>query len=72
MKVFEAILPDAGMILTGKTPVAQYVSYTVERVTRRVSGAFQAETLTVCMAPKAHRILISSVGRVRVAEGTCS
>lgn len=71
VRVFEGMSAGAGVTLTGNTPVARYVSYTADGVARFASGAFQAGTLTACMPPKARRIVISSVGRVKVTEATC-
>lgn len=71
IRVFQAIPTGAGMTLTGNAPVARYISYVATGATQLTSGAFQAGTLTLCAAPKARRIVINSVGRVRVAEAGC-
>ncbi len=59
-----------GARLTGNRPVASYVSYTPDGATRRLSGAFQAGTLSLCdharLAPE-RRIVISRTGRPRLA-----
>lgn len=60
--------------LTGKGPMASYVSYTPIGTTSYPSGAFQADTLTIC--PKsatsvdARQIKISSAGRPRTLRTT--
>ncbi|CDI03862.1 putative type-4 fimbrial pilin related signal peptide protein [Candidatus Competibacter denitrificans Run_A_D11] len=69
--VFREIAGNSGMTLTGNSPVANYISYTADGVTRLISGAFQAGTLTACMAPKARQIVINSVGRIKVVESMC-
>lgn len=55
--------------LTGNRPVASYVSYTPLGQTHMSNGAFQAGTLTACMASfsalTARQIVISSSGRAR-------
>lgn len=72
IRVFDAIAAGTGTTLTGNQPVEKYVSYTADGVARLASGAFQAGTLTACLPPKARRIVINSVGRVKVVEATCS
>lgn len=55
--------------LTGNRPVQSYVSYTPLGQTHMSNGAFQAGTLTACMASfsalTARQIVISSSGRAR-------
>ena len=55
--------------LTGNRPVAAYISYTPLGQTHLASGAFQAGTLTVCVASfsasTGRQIVISSSGRAR-------
>lgn len=72
IRVFAALPAGTGMTLNGNNPVAAYVSYTADGVARLASGAFQAGTLTACLPPRARRIVINSVGRVKVVEATCS
>lgn len=72
IRVFEAFPTGANMTLTGNTHVARYVSYVATGATQLIGGGFQAGTLTLCAAPKARRIVINSVGRVRTIGATCS
>ena len=61
----------AGLVLSGNTPVASYVSYAPTGATKLVTGAFQAGTLTLCheSAPEMSRqIIISSTGRPRIQK----
>lgn len=68
LHVHESI-PDS-LILTGNTPVANYVSYASMGGARMTSGAFQAGTLTLCRpsasSGEARRIVISATGRPRI------
>lgn len=69
----EGGLPS-GYFLTGNTPVSQYVSYTPTGMTKLVSGAFQAGTLTLC-TPHAsdgggRQIVVSATGRPRISTAT--
>ncbi|HYW92090.1 MAG TPA: GspH/FimT family pseudopilin [Gammaproteobacteria bacterium] len=71
-------LPRA--VMTGNRPVRSYVSYAPDGATRRLSGAFQAGTLTLCdrrALARNRRIVISRTGRPRVAvssgaPGSCT
>jgi type IV fimbrial biogenesis protein FimT len=60
---------QAPILLTGNSPLVSYVSYTPMGQTAYASGAFQAGTLTVCVASsesqEARQIVISSAGRPR-------
>lgn len=60
---------DSSILLTGNSPLASYVSYTAMGQTAYASGAFQAGTLTVCVASagsqEARQIIINSAGRPR-------
>jgi type IV fimbrial biogenesis protein FimT len=62
----------APILLTGNNPLASYVSYNPMGQTAYVSGAFQAGTLTVCVASassqEARQIIISSAGRPRTVR----
>lgn len=64
----------AGLRLTGNATVSEYISYAPDGATRRVSGAFQAGTLTVCYQTAspvvANQVVISSTGRPRTARST--
>lgn len=71
IRVFEPIPAGSGITITGNSPVANYVSYTPDGVARLMSGAFQAGTLTACLAPKSRQIIINSVGRAKVVEAVC-
>ncbi|MBK8507287.1 MAG: GspH/FimT family pseudopilin [Candidatus Competibacteraceae bacterium] len=71
IRIFAALPGRTSMTLTGNRPVSEYVSFIATGMTQLVSGAFQAGTLTLCAPPKARRIVINSVGRVRTEEATC-
>jgi type IV fimbrial biogenesis protein FimT len=62
----------APILLTGNSPLANYVSFTPMGQTAYASGAFQAGTLTVCVASsdsqEARQIVISSSGRPRTVR----
>jgi len=62
------------ILLTGNSPLVSYVSYTPMGQTAYASGAFQAGTLTVCVASassqEARQIIISSSGRPRTVRTT--
>lgn len=62
----------AGYTLSGNGPVAAYVSYTPTGLTKLVSGAFQAGTLTLCPptlnVDEARQIVIGISGRPRVQK----
>ena len=58
----------------GNRPVADYVSYTSLGQARRIDGALQMGTFTVCRpGASARKVVLSSGGRVRIAEAaeTC-
>jgi type IV fimbrial biogenesis protein FimT len=63
-------LPD-NVTLAGNTTVGNFISYTASGATQLLNGGFQAGTLTLCVAPKAHLIVINNTGRVRVVDATC-
>lgn len=58
--------------LAGKTPVANYVSYTANGTTQLISGAFQSGTFTLCRqsetAVQAREVVISPGGRPRTTK----
>lgn len=64
-------LPGA-LLFKGNAPLVNYVSFTPTGVTRYISGAFQAGTLTVCQRSAtqadARQIVISSSGRPRTVR----
>jgi type IV fimbrial biogenesis protein FimT len=59
--------------LTGNLPVARYVSYSALGTARKVSGAFQAGTFTLCpmdgLSGTARKIVLSRTGRPRTVKG---
>ena len=67
-------------VMSGNRPVRSYVSYAPDGATRRLSGAFQAGTLTLCdrqALVRTRRIVISRTGRPRIAvsptaPGSCT
>jgi type IV fimbrial biogenesis protein FimT len=66
-----AIPASTGITLMGNGNVANYVSYTSDGMSKRVDGAFQAGTLTVCKSPVARQIIINATGRIRTTKGAC-
>lgn len=63
----------AGFVMTGNSPVAEYVSYTPMGLTKMSSDAFQAGTITLCPPAgkinSARQVIISITGRPRIAKG---
>lgn len=59
----------AGVGISGNAPVRDYVSYVPSGMSRRVSGALQMGTLSVCGGVSARSIVISASGRPRVEKG---
>ena len=63
---------SSNLLLTGNTPVANYISYSTSGATRLVSGALQMGTLTLCqkslVRSDARLLIISSTGRPRIAK----
>jgi len=59
--------------LSGNMPVARYVSYSALGTAKKVSGAFQAGTFTLCPAEGlpgvARKIVLSRTGRPRSIKG---
>lgn len=50
------------------TPVDAYVSYTSRGVPRRLTGALQMGSFRICGEAVAYRLVMTSVGRVRLEE----
>lgn len=68
--------PD-GVIIKGNSPVSRYLRYTPTGQTKRLGGAFQAGTLTICHSSgmqQQRRLVLSATGRLRStvgASGNC-
>jgi type IV fimbrial biogenesis protein FimT len=63
-----------GVTVRGNRPVADYVSYTSLGQARRIDGALQMGTFTVCRpGASARKVVLSGGGRVRIADAaeTC-
>lgn len=64
------------MRLSGNLPVAHYVSYSATGSAKKVSGAFQAGTFTLCPqggdADNIRKIVLSGTGRPRTVKGLAS
>lgn len=61
----------AGVTIRGNRPVADYVSYTSLGQARRIDGALQMGTFTVCRPGlSARKVVLASSGRVRIGEST--
>ena len=66
----EPAAPD-GITIRGNRPVADYVSYTTLGYARRLDGALQMGTFTVCRhGHKARKVVLSSSGRARIDRTT--
>lgn len=63
---------EGNLIIGGKTPIANYVSYTPLGTSRYTTGTFQAGTFTVCQQSaepgEARDIVLSNTGRARIAK----
>ena len=60
-----------GITIRGNRPVADYVSYTSQGRARRLEGALQMGTFTVCRPGlRARRVVLASSGRARVETAT--
>ena len=58
--------PD-GVTIRGNRPVADYVSYTSMGLARRVDGALQMGTFTLCLrGHKARKVVLAQSGRARL------
>jgi type IV fimbrial biogenesis protein FimT len=68
---FQAVSTNGAMTINGNTPVAHYISYLPSGAPTLTTGAFQAGTLTICAMPKAYRIIINRVGRIRTEPVAC-
>jgi type IV fimbrial biogenesis protein FimT len=64
----------AGVVVSGNSPVAKYLSYTATGSARFASGGLQMGTLTVCPLSEkqvsAHEIVVSTSGRPRIHQKT--
>jgi type IV fimbrial biogenesis protein FimT len=67
----QSALPS-GFMLTGNTPVSEYISYSPTGGAKLTSGALQFGTLTLCSnsssSGNARHIVISSTGRPRIQK----
>ncbi|MCK0506290.1 GspH/FimT family pseudopilin [Aromatoleum anaerobium] len=59
---------NGGPVITGNTPVRDYVSYVSSGASRRLGGALQMGTITFCDGGAARQIVISASGRPRVVR----
>ena len=56
-----------GVTIRGNRPVADYVSYTSAGYARRIDGALQMGTFTVCRrGHKARKVILANSGRARI------
>lgn len=61
----------SGVTVRGNRPVADYVSYTGMGLARRIDGALQMGTFTVCSpGHRARKVILASSGRARVEQST--
>ena len=66
-----------GIIIKGNSPVTRYLRYTPTGQTKRLGGAFQAGTLTLCHSSgnqPVRRLILNAAGRLRSAvdsPGNC-
>ena len=67
----------SGIIIKGNSPVTRYLRYTPTGQTKRLGGAFQAGTLTLCHSSgnqPVRRLILNAAGRLRSAvdsPGNC-
>jgi type IV fimbrial biogenesis protein FimT len=60
-----------GVTIRGNRPIADYVSYTSLGYARRIDGALQMGTFTVCRpGHRARKVILANSGRVRIEQGT--
>ncbi len=60
-----------GITVRGNRPVADYVSYTTLGNARRIDGALQMGTFTLCRhGHKARKVILASSGRARIERTT--
>lgn len=59
------------MTIIGNTLVRRYVSYNGEGLTQQVGGGLQMGTILLCHDGVGRRLVINSVGRPRIADGSC-
>jgi len=60
-----------GITIRGNRPVADYVSYTSAGYARRIDGALQMGTFTVCRrGHKARKVILANGGRARIERTT--
>ncbi len=57
--------------LAGNALVDDYISFVPSGFSQTTGGGLQVGTVTLCAASKARQIILSSTGRVRIAEATC-
>ncbi|MCG6869989.1 MAG: GspH/FimT family pseudopilin [Gammaproteobacteria bacterium] len=62
---------DDSLTIRGNRPVASYVSYVSSGVSRRITGGFQAGSITLCNEAAGRKIVIGATGRARAVETTC-
>lgn len=76
LMVRSLVVDHPAVRINGNANISRYVSYTALGSTRLVNGAFQAGTFTLCHATRgdvdARRVIINSVGRVRVSKVSAS
>jgi type IV fimbrial biogenesis protein FimT len=60
----------AGVVVSGNDPVRHYISYVPSGMSRRISGALQMGTVTVCAEQRARQIVINATGRPRLVRTT--
>jgi len=66
----EPAAPD-GVTIRGNRPVADYVSYTSLGYARRIDGALQMGTFTVCRTGhKLRKVIVANSGRARIERTT--
>jgi type IV fimbrial biogenesis protein FimT len=74
--IYREILGASSLRMAANQPVADYVAYVPSGRTRKVSGAFQAGTFTVCSRTsgqtQARQVVINNVGRPRVSVASAA
>ena len=67
--IAQDVAPTQGVTVRGNRPVADYVSYTSLGYARRLDGALQMGTFTVCRpGHKLRKVILANSGRARIDE----
>jgi len=70
-EILRVFAPSGAATVEGNDTMTTYISYVATGETRRLSGALQMGTVTICDAGRARRVVISRTGRPRVEPSVC-